>query len=256
MSNTVFIRPLSFTATSSTPVAGSAANLAVDMPSLVWRGASGISNIIIDLGASAVSYDYVALIGTNLRSTDNVQVQTGTAATGTGSYNSGLLTAWTGTKPSVASAVVIVPLPATRTERYVRIDITSTSNPDGYVQIARVVIGKAMKTGGIDVDAEMGFVDQSVVTNGTGYTTVQALPVLTSWKFSTGWISDVDWRQTFAPFMQAVGINGAFLFIVDDGTPANWQTDAVFGRFTTKTAGKSEFYNAWRIEATVTELAP
>ncbi|RZF61214.1 hypothetical protein EWE75_18660 [Sphingomonas populi] len=253
----IFVPPLPFTvaASSPAPLVGSVANLNIDIPGMVWRG-SNASSIIVDLGASAVAYDTVAVIGTNLAANDTVRIRTGTGNDGTsGGYAGTALPAWSGSKSPASSADCIYRLGSTRTERYLRIDFTS-SNASGYVQAVRLVIGKAITTMGVDFDAEQGFVDRAVISTGAGYTSIDEYDVLISWKFSTGWISEASWRNDWFPMLQSVGQRRGILFIPDDGTPANWQSDAIFGRFTQSVSGKSEFYNAWRVESTITSIAP
>lgn len=256
--STAFVRPLPFTvatASSPTPLAGSVNNLNLDVAGLVWRGALPTPYLIIDLGAGTLAYDTVAIIGTNLRATDTVQVRTGTTTPGTGGYAGTAVAAYTGPKADTATSKTIIKLGSTVTDRYIRIDFTATSHPDGFIQVQRLCVGKAITTLGISPDAEQGFEDRSVVTSGPGYSSVDQYDILVSWKISTGWISETSWRNDWNPFLQWAGISRAFLLILDDSAPANWQSDSVFGRITSKAGGKYEAYNQWRVEVTITALA-
>ena len=83
----LIVRPLPFTeviggnANPLTPVS----YMLTDHPAIVWRSANLTSVFfIVDMGSAPVAYDTVALIGSNLRATDTVRVQTGTTATGIG----------------------------------------------------------------------------------------------------------------------------------------------------------------------------
>ena len=255
--STAFVRPLAFVvaSTSPAPLAGSVANLNVDPAGKVWRGSLPSSYLIIDLGSGTLAYDTVALIGTNLRASDTVQVRTGSTTSGTGGYAGSAVASYTGNKADSATSKTIIKLGSTTNDRYVRIDFTATSHPDGFVQVQRLCVGKAITTLGISPDAEQGFEDRSVVTNGPGYSSVDQYDIIVSWKISTGWISESSWRADWNPLLQWAGMSRAFLFILDDSVPANWQSDSVFGRITSKAAGKYEAYNQWRVEATITALA-
>jgi hypothetical protein len=253
----LFVRPLPFVAatTSPAPLIGSVANMNIDLPGMVWRFGLTTPYFIIDLGANAVAYDTVALAGCNLRAGDTVQIRTGTTNTGTGNYAGTALPAWTGSKADTSTADAIFRLGAVRTERYVRVDIVATSHPDGFVQVQRAIVGKSISTLGIDFNAEQKFDDQSVVTVGPGYVSVDEYDVLISWKFSTGWISEVSYRTEWFPMLQNVGNRRGLLFIPDDSTPSNWQTDAVYGRIVGAVTGKAESFNGWRFEGTISAFS-
>lgn len=253
----LFVTPLSFTAasTSPTPLLGTVANLANDVPGLAWTFGLTTPYLIVDLGVNAVSYDTIALVGSNLRSTDTVQIRTGTTSTGIGNYAGTASAAWTGTKPSVAKAMSIYQLGTARTERYVRIDLSAPSHPDGQVQFWRLVIGKAVTTAGVNYDAEIGFQDQSIITTGPGYRSVDEYDVFVSWKFRTDYISEALWRSDWNPMLRTVGNRRGVLFVADDQHPEYFQTDAIFGCLTSNASGKRSGYNAWALEATVTALA-
>jgi hypothetical protein len=250
----VFVRPLPFTAAATSPTATApVSNMANDLPGMVWRSGGTSAYFIIDLGTAA-SYDYVALIGANLRASDTVQIRTGTTDTGIGSYAGAAIVAFTGTKPAGTTTEAIFKLSATRTERYMRVDIAATGIPEGYIQAVRLVVGKSITTGGVSYDAEMSFVDRSVITSGTGYTSVDAYDVLTQWKVATDWISETAWRADWIPFFRATANSNGYLFIPDDTKPAQYQTDAIYGRTIVAPTGKNPAFNVWRFEATILQL--
>lgn len=248
----IFVRPVPFSAgTSTTPLAGSVLNLSNDHPGLVWR--AGVSSyIVIDLGTSGTTYNYIGLFGCNLRATDTVQIRTGTGSSGSGTYSGAALPAFSGFKDDSATSTAIYKLPTTRSERFVRIDISAPSHPDAYVQFSRLVIGNGVSTIGINFDAEHGFESQSVITTGPGYRSVDAYGSLDSWKFSTGWITDTSWRSEWAPMMRHASAGGGLMMIVDDAAPANWQTDAIYGHLSGTASGKAEAFNKWRVESKIT----
>lgn len=250
----LFVRPLNFAAVAGTTTPTTGAVISLNDDTAMAVSLPTTSYIIIDLGASVVAYDTIALVATNLRATDTVQVQTGTSPTGTGGYSGTATAAWSGTKPDTATAKAIVKLPSTRTERYVRIDFSAPSHPDTYVRVVRLVIGAAIVTQGVAFDAEMSVIDRGIVTSGPGFATVDIYDMVIAWKISCGWIPDAIFRQNFAPMFLWGGISRAILFVVDDTQPANWQTDATFGRWNSNPVMKLEAANLNRVEGTLTSI--
>lgn len=253
----VFVRPLAFTvaSTSPAPIAGTATeNMGKDTPGLVWRGGAS-SYIILDLGTAPVAYDHVALTGTNLRTSDTIQVRTGTTTAGTGGYAGATRAAWTGIKPDLSTAIVIVPLGAVRTERFVRIDLAAPSHPAGFVEAQRCVIGKGATVVGITYGAEMSWDDRSETQSGLGFELVDEGDFVPAMKIKTAFIPDAVWRADWTNLMTWAALKRAVLFIPDNATPANWITDAIFGRLS-KGGGKVEAYNSWVYEGTITGLSP
>lgn len=255
----LFVKPMAFTVVSANEAAiAPASNANLDHPALVYRSSNLTTvNIIIDLGSSGASYDTVAIIGSNLRSTDTVQVRTGTTSTGTGNYAGTALAAFSGSLPTGSTSKAIYQI-GTRTERYLRIDITATSHPDGYVSAQRIVIGKALSlTGGagIDLGVEQGFVDQSVPYSGDGWTSFDAYQVLHQMKLTVSMIADSDWRSDWFSFFQTVGKNRAFLMVPDTDQPASWQSEAIFGRVVSDATSSVTTYGTRRAEIVIRSLA-
>lgn len=255
----LFVRPLSFAVSSANQSSiAPASNANIDEPGLVYRSGNLTSvSVILDMGASA-SYDTVAIVGSNLRSSDTVQVQTGTTNTGTGSYNSSAQAAFTGSLPLGSTAKTIIKLGATRTERYIRLDFVSTGNPAGYVEAQRIVIGKALAlTGGAGVNLgyEVTMNDQSIAYTGAGWRSFDRYQVLPALKLSVGTMGDVDWRNDWFGFLQSVGMNTAILCVPQDADPAGWQVDAVFGTITDKVSASVVSYGMRQVELTITALA-
>lgn len=246
----VFVRPLPFTAaaTSPAPLGGSVANLANDQPGLGWKFGLTGAYLIVDLGASPAPYNYVALFGSNLRARDTVAIQTGTTTAGTGGYTGTAQAAYVGSKDDATSTKTIIKLPSNRTERYVRIDLTGTSHPDGFLQFSRLVIGAAVANDGIEIGAKQSFESQSIITTGPGWRSVDNYGSLDSWKISTSWIKDTDWRAVWAPLLRYASAGGGLMFIADDSTPATWQSDALFGFLTQTAEGSWDGANVVRFE--------
>jgi hypothetical protein len=106
-----------------------------DDPSAVFRSAACGSAVTIDMDlGAAYEYDFVALLNHNLQNGGTYQVK--------GADNSGISTnVVTDTLPFNGNNLRVF-LGAARTKRYVRITLTDTTNPSGYVQIGTVIVGK------------------------------------------------------------------------------------------------------------------
>lgn len=247
----VFVRPLPFIAApSATPAVGAVISMADDT-AMGWGGTVAPSSyFVIDLGAGTLAYDTIALIGTNLRIADTVQIRTGTTNSGTGNYSGSALPAYSGAKNDTATTKAIYNLGSVRTERYIRIDVSAASHPDGYSFVSRLVVGLAVKTLGIAFNAEIGFNDRSLMTSGPGFSTVDVFDVLTSWKISSDWIPDTTFIAYLAPLLQWAGTSRAFLCIIDD-TRTDQQIWSVFGRWTANAAVKIPAFNSNLIEGTI-----
>lgn len=248
----LFALPLRFTPAASTPapLAGSVSYLANDVAGQVWRGGTS-SYFVIDLGAAAVAYDTVALVATNLRPTDTVRIQTGDGETNMNGLDQ--------TGPAYAGnyapgAISIFRLPSTRSERYVRVQITAPGHPDVFVQIGRVVVGKAITTLGIAPSSKQVFDDDSVRGRGPGYTTVDEYPTYVTWQISCAMITDDDWLTKWNPFLRRAGNKRGILFIPETELPARWQGMAIYGLIEGSASGSGESFNSWRFEATIRSL--
>lgn len=250
----IFVRPLPFTAatTSPPPVAGSVANLANDQPGLAWRYGLTSPYLIIDLGASPISYNYVGLFGSNLRASDTVQIRTGSTTTGTGGYAGAVQAAYTGSKDPSATTKSIYTLGATRTDRYVRIDIAAPAHPDTFVQFSRLIVGSAISTPGVNIGAQHSFETQSVISAGPGYRSIDPYASLDAWKVGTDWIPVADWRATWAPMLRYTSAGGGVMMIVDDSQPSTWQTDSVFGHMGVTPVGSFDSASMLRFETKIT----
>lgn len=253
-----FIVPRAFTVISANQAALAPATQAnLDEPGLTWRSANLTTiNVIIDLGASPAPYDTVALIGHNLRgAADTVQVRTGTTITGLGAYAGTAAGSYTGTKPANVSGKTIVRLPSARSERYLRVDIVATGHPATYTEVQRIVVGKANVVLGIDLDSEQGVKDFSDIETVGGVDIVTERKTVLTHKAKISWLDASAWRNEWLPALIEAGKRRAVLFVPQDYTPANWQTEVVFGRIKNDVAGKSPANSLRAIELTVEGLS-
>lgn len=255
----LFLRGLPFVSVSgSASINAPISNLNLDEPGLVWRSSSLTSVFfIVDLGTATLSYDIVSLVGINLRSTDTIQIRTGATSTGIGAYAGTVKAAYSGTVPSNLTGKAIYQLGALRSERYMRIDITATGHPDGYVQAQRLVVGKAIETLGVDYDAEQTIFDPTVVTSAGGYDVFEGeAAARIRWKFSIGFVAASSWRDDWVNFLAGVGKRIPVLFVPNMETPASYQTDAIYGRIRNDPLAKSSGYAIRSIELVIESLGP
>ncbi|EIZ79237.1 hypothetical protein WSK_2082 [Novosphingobium sp. Rr 2-17] len=252
-----FVVPRTFTVVSANQSALAPASQGnVDEPGLTWRSATlATVNVIIDLGASPASYDTVALIGHNLRATDTVQVRTGATTTGTGGYAGVPTAAFIGNKPMDWAGKTIIRLGTARTERYIRIDISAPSHPVTYTEVQRIVAGQANTVLGIDFDSEQGVKDFSDIETIGGVDIITPRKAVITHKAKISWLDADAWRNDWLPALVDAGKRKAVLFVPQDYTPANWQTEVVFGRIKNDVAGKSPANSLRAIELTIEGLA-
>ncbi len=232
----VLVAPLPFTALAANEQATAPlSNTRSDEPGFVWRSAN-LTTVYakVQLTSAVTDWDTFALVGSNLRATDTIRVRAG-ATSAAVDGTSGLtvdqtFNAWTGVAPT-GGALSFKLLGAIVTSPFVRIDITSTSNPATYVQAQRIVIGKRVETDGVNVGAEQTFEDSSPIETGPGYTSVDVYNVRIGWKVTLEGITDAKYYTNWFPFLRTVGLTQAFVFIPDTDSPYV-QNQAVFARVT------------------------
>jgi hypothetical protein len=217
---------------------------------MVWRSA-GLADphFIVRLDRD---FDTVALVGSNLRSTDTIRLRVGDTADGTVTAPTLDMTvqAWVGVKADEATAKSLVYHGDIRSGRYLRIDISAGDHPDQFVEVSRLVVGKRLTHPAVDMDAEMTLLDQSPSYTGPNWTAFDEYPVLAQWKVKTSWIKDADWRVHWVPFLLRVGITRPFLFIPVMSEPERWPLDMTFGNLLASATGQHRNANLWALELT------
>ncbi|PZU12114.1 MAG: hypothetical protein DI606_10560 [Sphingobium sp.] len=191
----------------------------------------------------------------NLRATDTVRIRAASSAantTASPTYDSGTIAAFTGGGNS-AGSLTLLTISAPRTETFIRIDITSTGNGAGYVEAARLVVGKRIEEDGIDLNAEHTFEDASQTTSYRGYDAVDPFDTKTSWKFTIGYIKEVSYWLNWFPFLRDVGNKKAVLFVPDNAS-AYLQSEAVFGRIMSAAKGSPVSSDFYKLELYVREI--
>jgi hypothetical protein len=238
----ILVAPNSFNIVSASErTTAPATNLRLDEPAMVWRSASATGVTFIAQPVNGEAFDTICLVGSNLRASDTIKVTAGATLAdvnnGTNLTFNQTKAAWTGTEPT-NGALSFFTLPAPITSPFVRIDITSTGNPAGYVQASRLVIGKRVNHDGVSMGAEQTYEDSSVVEEGPGYTSVDRYNVRVGWKVTLDGIKDAAYYGNWFPFLRSVGKSRAFVFVPDDTSPYV-QNQAVFCRVNSSPAKAS-----------------
>lgn len=139
-------------------------------------------------------------------------------------YDTGLLTAW----PEGATAEhldginlshVHVPM-AAQSARYWRCSIADTTNPAGFIELARVVIAGAWYPEGIAVGAKLGLEadTERIVTDG-GAALYRAKPVRRYWDFTVPQMDEDVAMATPLPMQRRLGQHGQLFFVYDVNDP-------------------------------------
>jgi len=149
--------------------------------------------------------------------------------------------------------MTLLTLGSARTETFIRIDITSTGNPAGFVEAARLIVGKRIEEDGIDLNAEHTFEDSSQTTAYRGFEAIDPFEVKTSWKFTVGYIKEPSYWQNWYPFLREVGMKKAVLFVPDRDS-AYLQSETVFGRITSMAKGSPVSSDYYKLELYVREI--
>lgn len=192
-------------APSSTRAPTSASNMLHDEMALTWRstGLDGVSLVLTGAGV----WDTIALVGTNLRSTDTIRVRAATTNSGLtiGPDYDATFPAYTGAAKATGAMVVhcldeAVSLP------FIRIDITAPGHPAGFIEVSNLILGKAVEWDGIDQGAEVTF-DNATTSYLRKY---QTKP---TWKITLSGISQAAWFNVWEDFCLQAGQRGGFLFV-------------------------------------------
>ncbi|WP_156348280.1 hypothetical protein [Sphingomonas sp. Leaf34] len=232
---TVLCAPQSFSVNASSEQATApASNALTPFPGVVWRS-NGLSTVYVTLATSGAPIDLIALAGSNLRSTDTVRVRGSSAAAMTSPVFDVTVSAWSGTAPN-RGATTLIQLASAVTPAFVRIDITSTGNPVGYVEVQRLVVGKKVVCDGVDIGCEHGLEDQSQSEDILGSTVFDEFRVRDSWKATISNVKETDYWTIWVPFLRGIGKTRDFLF-VPETDPAFLQNQAIMGRITSNAKG-------------------
>lgn len=225
-----------------------AANLAITLPGMIWRSAD--LNGVMLMARVSGAWDTLALIGSNLRATDTIRVRA--AADQADVLNAPAIdqtfAAWSGVSPQ-AGAVSLLTLPRSKNNPWVRVDITSTGNPDGFVEAQRLIIGKRVENPGLDIGFERTYEDTSAIESGP-VDAITRYNVRIGWKLSISGMDQDSFEREWHPFARNVGQSRDFLF-VEDTNPAYLQNRAAVCRFTGSAKGSASASDFWMVDAQI-----
>lgn len=201
-----------------------AVNLLADDVGLIYRSTTLTPTLTV-LSGSPTPIDTVALVNTNLRCFDAVRIRIGDTQTdvdGTAPVDI-QMPAWSGIKSSQTKAMTVLRLPAPVSGKYVRIDITATGHPDGYVQIGRLVIGSSATNqfGAIGQDVEVTINDGSESYDYRGNTGWDKYAKTQSFKAPVNWITEQQYRRDWHRTLTSAGNSSAVLFVPSYDLKAN-----------------------------------
>lgn len=190
-----------------------AAYLLHDEPGLVWRS-TGLSGQYLRVNLSG-AWDTIALMGSNLRASATIRIRAGATSAATDATSGApidvTINAHTGSiKRTGAMSFYKLNGPVNHT--WVRIDITDTGNPDGYLQASRLVIGKAIECDGIDNGAEVSYENRST-------SNLLRFKTTPTWKMTLSGISEADYYAEWEDFIDWAAERRAFLFVPIVGGP-------------------------------------
>lgn len=172
--------------------------------------ATGSTTISINLGA-VQSIGVVALIATNISPSASIRVR-GADNSGMTSpaYDSGAI----GSYEHTDYAISFTPVDA----QYWRIDITDTSNPDGYIEIGRLFIGGRFRPAiNCDTGAAIGVDSRTQVQealNGPEY--FDERTNRRTWRGSWSALTDNEAYRQMLVILRNTDVNGEIYFFEDD----------------------------------------
>jgi|EndMetStandDraft_5_1072996.scaffolds.fasta_scaffold145985_2 hypothetical protein len=189
---------------SSTSGATSASNMLHDEKALVWRSTG--TTAYIDITQSG-AWDTLALVGTTLRATDAIRVRAANTVEGvkTAPLLDQSFSAFNGAAKKTG-AMTLFRLADTVSYPHIRIDINSTGNPLGYIQVSNLIIGVAAERDGIDQGAEVTFDNQ-----GANY--LRKFKTTPTWKITLSGITHAEWYQVWEDFFIEATERGGLLFV-------------------------------------------
>lgn len=195
-----------------------------DWSNMTYRSTSLTAGFTV-LSTCATPIDCVALIGTNLRQYDAVRIRIGAtqaAAEGEGTATVDIqMPAWSGVKTDLKAPMTVLLLPAPVQGKYVRVDVTATGHPAGYVEIGSLVVGSAVTEEGIGTGAEISINDPSSIVSIGGFDFADRFPVGQSYKASFPYVTDKSFDSRWLPMFAKAGSTVPVLFVSNYELKAN-----------------------------------
>lgn len=231
-----------------------AANLLRDEPARVWRS-NGLSNPSFVAQLDGGQWDTFALVGNNLPASATIRLRGGSSAAvvnGSGAPLDVTFDAWAGMAPlDKATSFHLLESPVSHA--FVRVDVSSPTNPDGYVQAAHLVIGKRVETDGVNIGAERAHTDGSLINDDGATTTIQERRRRRQWKVSVGPLTATAYYAEWDRFLYSVGKSRGYLYIQETDSP--WcQSEAGFARNQVEAKSVRPSNNYAKIDLTLLEV--
>lgn len=202
---TFFVLPKQAVLSASTTAgATSVSNMLHDEMALVWRS-TGVTAYI--MAVQEGPWNVVSLVGTNLRATDTVRIRAAnsTSAVTTAPLLDQTIPAYSGVAKATGG-MVLFRLPTTVSLSHIRIDITSTGNPSGFVQVSNLIVGMAAEWDGVDQGAEVSYDNQ-----GASY--LRKFQTKPTWKITLSGITQAQWYNQWEDFFTQAGQRSGMLYV-------------------------------------------
>lgn len=219
----------------------------------IWRNTQTTAQIDVDFTTARI-INFAALIKHNISQTGTIRWRLSNASDfSTTVYDSGTVDAWPiveefGTlpwgvfqwggylNPEVAALYTISTfdvLDEAVAARYLRIDISDPSNPDGYLQAGRLICGPAYEPSiNYANGVEFEFIDQSRVTKSRGgQTFVDEVERFRRMRFELINLPEAEiFGNIFNQVDRLRGISQDILIIPQPDSPDTWITQNIYGR--------------------------
>lgn len=219
----------------------------------IWRNTQTTAQIDVDFTTARI-INFAALIKHNISQTGTIRWRLSNASDfSTTVYDSGTVDAWPiveefGTlpwgvfqwggylNPEVAALYTISTFDVLNeavAARYLRIDISDPSNPDGYLQAGRLICGPAYEPSiNYANGVEFEFIDQSRVTKSRGgQTFVDEVERFRRMRFELINLPEAEiFGNIFNQVDRLRGISQDILIIPQPDSPDTWITQNIYGR--------------------------
>lgn len=220
----IFVIPNAFTPNAQSGGSLAAVSyLGIDEAGLVWR-TTGLTGNSITVQLDGTSIDTIALMGTNLIAGNTVRIRLGaTKAEVDGNSATIDTTAQIalGT-PEKGKTLVHHTLPTSAAYGFLRLDFSATGNPDGFVEVSRLIVGKSLICDGINIGAEITY-DNQTRSNLDPFKTK---PV---WKAVVSGFTYEQYWTYWDSFLRKIADQRGFMFVPDSASPYK-QQQVVFGQ--------------------------
>jgi len=219
----------------------------------VWRSSSTSAQIDIDLGTVKI-LDLMSIINNNFSTSATIRWRVSTASDfSTTVYDTGVVDVWQPVEPFGSSPWGLFRWGGIPSEeqislytrntftfianavfgRYVRIEISDASNPDGYLQAGRLIVGPAYQpTVNYANGVEFEFVDNSRVTKSRGgQTFVDEVEKFRKMSFDLINLPEAEmFGNIFNNMDRVKGVSKDVLVIPQPDDSQTWITQNIYGR--------------------------